>query len=114
MKELEDMIGEEVNGVCFVMDYVEFHFNGPILRALSTTTLSGPTGSWSFPGPGSRDALCSTIGSVVTDVEIVDGVEIRLVLDNSEALTVDLRESARSSPEAAHFVPGTNQPIRVW
>jgi hypothetical protein len=31
----EDLVGEQLNEICFVMDYVELQFNGPILRALT-------------------------------------------------------------------------------
>jgi hypothetical protein len=27
--DLEDLAGTELSGVCFVRDYVEFHFDGP-------------------------------------------------------------------------------------
>ena len=33
--ELAELVGSQLNTVAFVMDYVEFKFNGPILRALS-------------------------------------------------------------------------------
>lgn len=36
---IEGLIGEELNVVSFVMDYVEFHFNGPVLRALTKPTV---------------------------------------------------------------------------
>jgi hypothetical protein len=29
------LVGEQLNTVAFVMDYVEFGFNGPVLRALT-------------------------------------------------------------------------------
>ena len=58
----ESLVGEEFNAVAFVMDYVEFDFNGPILRALSPPRLEHEGGIFTFPEPGSRDALCSLIG----------------------------------------------------
>ena len=46
---VEDLVGEEINGVCFVMDYLELHFNGPILRALLTAVYETPSERWIFP-----------------------------------------------------------------
>jgi len=35
IRDLSDLVGEEMSAVCFGRDYVEFHFDGPILRSLS-------------------------------------------------------------------------------
>jgi len=117
MKTVEDpegLVGEELNGVCFVMDYVEFHFNGPILRALGPVTVRARFGQAAFPGPGSCEALCELIGGVVREVKIRDDQEIVLSFIDGEELRLSLAEKDRIGPESAHFVPGPNSPIKVW
>jgi hypothetical protein len=96
------LVGEELNTVAFVMDYVEFHFNGPRLRALTDPRVQIGLRTWVFPGPGSRDALCALIGRTVQAVSL--HLDEHLVLRFPEAiLTVPLDEGSRHGPEAAHF-----------
>jgi hypothetical protein len=95
------------------MDYVEFHFNGPVRRALASVTVRSRSREATFPGTGSCDALCELIGGVVREVEIKEDQEILLSFIDGEELRTSLSEKDRSGPEAAHFVPGPNMPIQV-
>jgi hypothetical protein len=74
------LVGEAVSAVSFVMDYVEFHFNGQIIRALSSPILETKTGRFQFPGTGSRDALCSLIEDTVTGVQVAEEGEMGSVV----------------------------------
>ena len=98
------LVGEELNMVCFVMDYVEFRFNGPILRSLSNPTIEVDGGRWTFPQDGSRDALCKLIGVEVQSVDVTDD-RIELVNRNNARLTIPLDAGSRLCPEAAQYVP---------
>lgn len=109
-----ELVGEELNAVCFVMDYVEFHFNGPLLRALSNPVLEKGKERHAFPAPGSRDALCSLIGATVVEVDVRDEVAIEIGLSSGHVLRIPLDQSARIGPEAAHFLPGVGGPLQVW
>ena len=111
---LEVLVGEEINAVSFVMDYVEFHFNGPILRSLTPPILLTKKGRIQFPEAGSRDALCSLIGDTVEAAIIKSEKTIELRLKSGRILSVPLDMGSRKGPEAAHFVPGINQPLTVW
>jgi hypothetical protein len=53
------LVGEQLNRVAFVMDYVEFGFNGSVLRALTDPIIEGEGGRLRFPEAGSRDARSS-------------------------------------------------------
>jgi hypothetical protein len=108
------LLGEELNTVAFVMDYVEFHFNGPILRAIANPTLTQGKKSWSFPQPGSRDALCELIGSRVTRVELNEGSRIVLETDSGYELEIPLDEASQRAGESAHFLPNGASSMMVW
>jgi hypothetical protein len=110
----EELAGEELNGVCFVMDYVEFHFNGPVLRALAGVTVRARAQEAAFPGIGACAVLCELIGAVVREVVIRDGQDIVLSFIDGEELRISLLEEDRLGPEAAHFTPGPTGPIQVW
>ncbi len=105
------LLGEELNGVCFVMDYVEFTFNGPTLRALAGPVLLTGQRQVRFPDSGSRDALCSLIGDSVAAVEIEEDIAIRLRFVSGRSLEIPLHGEG---PEFAHFVPGDNGSMEVW
>jgi hypothetical protein len=111
---LDVLVGEEINAVCFVMDYVEVHFNGPILRSLTNPVVEFKGERYEFPLPGSRDVLCSLIGSEVGAVELDDFRFIRLRTRAEHGLITPLDQSSRVGPEAVHFVPGVGEPILVW
>src|SRR5437763_16667810 len=42
--DLTELVGTQLNTVAFVMDYVEFKFNGPVLRALTDPMVDTDTG----------------------------------------------------------------------
>jgi hypothetical protein len=103
-----------MSGVAFVQDYVELHFDGRILRALTKPSIAGGQGQFTFPDPGSRDALCELIGRSVVNIVVREGDFIEVRFDGTASVRVPLSKDARTGPEAAHFVPGEDLPIEVW
>lgn len=98
------LVGEELNTVAFVMDYVEFYFNGPKLTALTNPRVQIGSQTWIFPHPGSRDSLCTLIGRTVQALSVK--TDEHILLDFGEAtLTIPLDENSLHGPEAAHFFP---------
>jgi hypothetical protein len=69
---LKDLIGREISAVAFVRDYVEFHFDGPILRSRADPQVAVGEAVYCFPKPGSRDALCLVIGTTVRSLNSDD------------------------------------------
>jgi hypothetical protein len=113
-RSIETLAGEVINSVCFVEDYVEIHFNGPILRCLANPVLKLRGETFVFPAPGSRDALCSIIGFQVAELELQDEIAIRLRLDPEGTLLVPLDRESRVGSEAAHFVSVIDNVMDVW
>jgi hypothetical protein len=114
MESPTDLVGEPVNAICFVMDYVELRFNGPILRALTAVEIALGEQRWVFPEPGSRDALSQLIGATLTTIDIEEERSMDLSFDAGYRVTIPLSFESRVGPEAAHFVPGERRPIQVW
>lgn len=112
--QLQDVIGQPVSSVCFVQDYVELSFDGPILRCLVGPTLKGNKLDMTFPENGSRDAICSLIGQVVQRLTLDDGVKLEVEFSSGLILTVPLDPKSRNGPESMHFVPRIGGPIQVW
>lgn len=113
---IHQLVGEELNIVAFVMDYVEFHFNGPVLRVLVNPTVDIDGASWTFPQASSRDRLCQLIGRTVGAVSAVEDVAIELSFTDGARLRIPLDRSSRAGPEATHFQSERyNSPdLTVW
>jgi hypothetical protein len=117
MDEIESpahLAGEVLSAVCFVHDYIEFDFDGPVLRALTPVTVTVAGQRWTSPQPGYRDALCSIIGATVSTVELQEGIEIAVRFGTEAELRISLREGASPSGEAAHFLPEPGGALQVW
>jgi hypothetical protein len=102
---VSDLVGEQFTVVAFVMDYVEFHLNGPVLRSLTNPVVQTEAGRVQFPAPGSRDALCTLIGSTVEVASVHERDRIEIRTAENQTLIVPLDEASRRGPEAAHLVP---------
>ncbi|KGN30843.1 hypothetical protein N802_05465 [Knoellia sinensis KCTC 19936] len=104
--QLKDLIGLELSAACYVRDYVELHFDGPILRCLADPIVVGPSGRFEHPNVGSRDALCALVGDVVSGA--VDE-STRLCLEFAGQARVFVpKQSPSAGPEVAHLVPFTD------
>jgi hypothetical protein len=111
--ELRELVGWEVSSVCFVRDYVELHFDGPILRSLAAPIVCDADGRFQYPTAGSRDALCRLIGQVV---ERADDDRERVLLRFADGAEIHIPKAAPGmGPEIAHFVPATGVArMTVW
>jgi hypothetical protein len=114
IRELSDLVGEEISAVCFVRDYVEFHFDGSVLRSLSNPSAFVDGTEHRFPSPGSRDALCRMIGSTVRALKLQDHRALEVTTTGDCKITIPLDAKTLRGPEAMHFVPKWNGPIQVW
>ena len=108
-----ELVDEELSAVCFVRDYVEFHFDGPVLRAISNPLVMSGGAISRYPAPGSRDHLCELIGSTVKSILIRENDACEIVTSTGK-IVIPLDPDSRRDPEAMHFVPGVNMPVSVW
>ncbi len=107
------LLGEPMNAVSFVMDYVEFHFNGQVVRALSSPAVQIGSTRTTFPDAGSRDALCSLIGDAVAEIEVDEESSLRLLFTSGARLSVPLDSAHRVGAEALHFMKD-GQFVVIW
>ncbi|MFI6982959.1 hypothetical protein ACIBSV_30735 [Embleya sp. NPDC050154] len=97
------LMGQEVSAVSFVRDYVELHFDGPVLRALSDPFGSYGGREWRFPARGSLELLRCYIGKTVDGCEL-DPDRILAVNFGEHRFAIPLGPASRVGPEAAHLV----------
>ncbi|WP_051367032.1 hypothetical protein [Hamadaea tsunoensis] len=110
---LRQLVGCEVSAVCFVRDYVELHFDGPVLRAVSDPFGRYGCWGWRFPEGNSATVMRNYISKTVDEVELVpDGF---LALDFGEhRFAVPLDEGSRTGPESAHLLMPDADGHRMW
>ncbi|HET6832369.1 MAG TPA: hypothetical protein VFH30_00775 [Acidimicrobiales bacterium] len=102
---LAELVGQELDTVSFVRDYLELRIDYSILRALRAVTGSIDGLSWQLGDNGAADLLLRYIGRTVMAVEVVEHERISLAFGAEDWIDVSLREQDRVGPEAAHFVP---------
>ena len=114
--KLRDIEGEQLSAVSFVQDYVEFHFDGPVLRAFTHPSAFTQEGSFRFPEAGSRDALCSFVQDTVQSVEIQENSHISLRFSNGRKIDIPIHEEGCTLPEAFTFQvePYNPEVLEVW
>lgn len=112
--DLNKLAGEPINAVSFVMDYVEFHFNGPVLRSYTNPRIKDGNTIIVFDEPGSRDALCSIIEDVVSDIVVEEDRAIVVNLKSNRQLIIPLDQASRTGIEAANYVDQSCNMLIVW
>ena len=111
------LVGQEVSAVCFVRDYVELHFDGPIVRALTDPIGLYGCQPWRFPHPSALALMRKYIGQIVDDFTIVPDRYAQLAF-GEHSFTIPLDQDARTGPEALHLVGvgdhGRLDTSRLW
>jgi hypothetical protein len=97
------LVGREVAAVCFVRDYVEVHFEGPIVRAISNPFGMWGQAVWRFPERGAPSTMLKYIGLRVDDFEVREGQFAQLAF-GEHSFTIPLDDESRTGPEALHVV----------
>jgi hypothetical protein len=100
---LQQLMGLEVSAVSFVRDYVELHFDGPVLRALSDPSGVYGGAAWRFPEPGSLDLMRRYIGETVDGYE-EDPERILTLHLGEHRFDIPLDDGSSMGPESAHMV----------
>lgn len=113
-RSVEVLVGEQLSAVSFVQDYVELHFDGPVVRSLTNPIARNGQHQVQFPAPGSRDALCEFIGRSVASVELNESLALALHFEGGGSITVPLDDVSCRGQEAMHFQLSLTGPLQVW
>jgi hypothetical protein len=105
-------MGEELGSICFVRDYVELHFDGPIVRAISLPNVTLGEKCFLPDSSGWRDALCSLIGRELKEISL-DERFLKLIFHSTARVEIQLSPLGPAG-EAMHFVPKIDGPMQVW
>ena len=109
--DLPSVIGDELSAVCFVRDYIELHFDGPVLRLLGDVAVKNGTEIKSSSDEGFRDWLCRNIGRRVASVSPLTGNEIELKFHGNDVVRV---EGRNLGIEFAEFINFPERRTQIW
>jgi hypothetical protein len=98
------LLGEELSGVTFVRDYLQLQFNpGPLLNALTPVTVTTAAASARFGEPLFANLLIAQINKIIRAVEFYESAELRLVFGDQSTISISLKPSDYSGPEAINL-----------
>jgi hypothetical protein len=103
---LSVLVGCQLGAVAFVQDYVQLHFDGPCLTAITHPRVRVGNTWFAWRSPGYRDQLCERISRTVSTTSIMEGQEICVEFDDHACISVSLRTEDYRAAEAAMFDDG--------
>jgi hypothetical protein len=109
---LNRIVGEQLSSVEFIQDYVQLHFDGACLTAITLPAVTVDGVTRRHNDSGYRDALCVCIAKKVIAVK-VDEAEIRIDFGSGRSISISLQDKDYRGPEAAVFHDG-HKPIVVF
>jgi hypothetical protein len=112
-RALHSIVGRELRSVEFVRDYVQLHFDGPTITAVTDPVVTVGEKQYERTTLGYRDVLCDRIGRTVRMAVVEEDERIVLEFDDKTCLIVSLREEDYRGPEAVIFQNGP-QDTWVW
>jgi hypothetical protein len=98
---LGPLVGREMTGVSFVMDYIVFQFEADFLTALSNPYLEDSGTTLRAGMSGYRDALCDRILHKVTSASDAVEKEIRIGFDDGSLIGIPFGLEEYNLGEAA-------------
>tara|TARA_R110000823_G_scaffold216426_1_gene345983 strand:+ start:820 stop:1155 length:336 start_codon:yes stop_codon:yes gene_type:complete len=108
---IEKLKGEQLSAVTFVQDYLQLHFDGPLLNVYSPLTISSGENKETSWSPNFRNALCAQIAKQVTQVELAE-TYLRLTFSDQSSVSISLAENDYTGPEAVYF-NGYNETVVI-
>jgi len=104
----------ELSAVTFVRDYIQLHFDGPMINTYTLPTVVVGGSVFSHADPGYRDALCARIGATVKAVYADPGQQLQIDFSDGSSLSISLRSEDRVVQEAAVYTDAQTKEWASW
>ncbi len=100
---LDMIVGEFMDSVSFVMDYINLSFCGGVLTTHTYPEVTLESGILRLADSGYRDALCALIGAKVESVDLRPGEVLRILFQDQRAISISMRPDDAVGPEYVEF-----------
>jgi hypothetical protein len=112
--DFKELVGEDLSGITFVRDYLQFQFNPPpILNAYTPVTVSCGSEKASFGESTFANLAIAQINKVVRSVELSPGEHLLLRFEDDSTIRISLRPSDYPGSEAVNLFRRKDQGIIV-
>ena len=111
----QQIVGEQLSAVVFVMDYVQLQFNSPPTLTVLTPITVIPPGSSPAVRSGDdqfRNRLCEQITKIVSNVTVTSE-EFRIVFEDQTVVSISLRAEDCPWPESV-VIHGRENSLQVF
>jgi len=109
----QQLVGKQLSAVTFVQDYLQLHFDGPTLNAMTVVTVVTPKGLAKMGDDQFRNVLCSCIARQVSRVQLMNHEALVLHFADGLLVTVSLRDEDYRGAEAITFLGANNQIVAI-
>jgi len=100
----QQIVGEQLSGVTFVMDYLQLQFNPlPIINAYTPVAVSVAGKTYVSGDDQFRNRLCEQITKIVKSVLIKSEEAFLITFEDESAISLSLKLSDYVGPEAVEF-----------
>jgi hypothetical protein len=110
---LDVLKGSRLSAITFVHDYVQLHFDGPGLTAITPARVHRLNETFEWGMPEYRNVLCEQIGKLVRRAFTLEAQEIKIDFEDGSSISISLRPADYRAAEAAVFDNPPN-PTCVW
>jgi hypothetical protein len=102
----------ELSGVTFIRDYLQLHFDGPLLNGYIWPILTIGGNAITIKASGYRDALCAQIGKqIASAVQVNEQIVLRF--NDCSEISFSLKAEDQIGPETV-VLYGDNNLCCVW
>src|SRR5438477_12992635 len=100
----QQIVGEQLSGVVFVMDYIQLQFNPPPTISVYTPVTVFSHGEFVRSGDDQfRNRLCEQITKIVESVGVVPGDALKIKFKDGSVIAASLKQTDYVGPEAIYF-----------
>jgi hypothetical protein len=100
----QQVVGEQLSGVTFVMHYLQLQFNPPpIINVYTPVTVFSRGESVRSGDDQFRNRLCEQIAKIVKSVGVVPGDALKITFEDASVIAASLQESDYAGPEAVEI-----------
>lgn len=106
----EQLVGEQLSGVTFVMDYIQLQFNPPpIVSVYTPVTVSAGLTSVRSGDDQFRNLLCGQIAKIVASVSVRAHDAFLITFEDQSMISISLRADDYRCAEAINFQGRNNR-----
>ncbi len=109
----EQLEGEQLSSVTFVMDYIQLHFGGPSINVYMPMSVEAGATTIRSGDNQFRNALCGQIAKIVRSISFRDAEALNITFLDDSRLSISLRHEDYSGPEALEAHDFRDAPIII-